>query len=837
MTDAENNPRPSALLALAMLVVAPAGCCAYMCYPPWASGALLAAVLVLATCQLVVFSAQRGEAGRSPLAVWIAAGALLAWLGIVVARSECSEFALRQVAWAVAFLAAAVLGAGAGQGRQRRLALYVVAAVGVVLSAIGLAHWLGWNVMEHASYGNRLSAFTNPNRYAVLLTVCWACGAGALVGVWGERWIENRRLKIGLMVAALVLVGACIALTLSRLTLMAASLTAALVSMAWMRLRQADLRKPLETTGLAGLAWRLLPALTLIIALGACFAVGQHALRERAKSLVEADLGQRYRAWEAVWPLLWENPLWGLGPGLFEARFTTVQPLEMQGRWRELHSDWMQLGVEAGFVTLALALALALAWLWDVWRRAKHSYRRDKARAFERLLPAAGIVVALVCSLADFPLREPATAVLVFFLAGMLCQQWPPPKSAPVPLDTEKEAAAVPLWRRAAAWGGALALGAVFLVAAWIPGRNALAYARSPWMGHLFCPEPAAEQADAWRAATATDPSDPELRFHAARALGRVGTPGALAEARADLEAARRLNPYEHRYYWVAGIVEAWAGDSAAAAAFGEEAVRHAPHNLALREWLGRLYATRIPKDVMGESRDAAVAQAMRHLQVAFEGSGRSEIIQFLEQSDFTPAEIGELWPGSVAEAKLHRAEFFLAGHQPHLVDRELRGGPPEEPALNGQYHLLQGALAFRRGDIETGIAEWQAAFKVLPSDVWVKRGPWLAGHLPDLDGPIAAQMVDAFGDQLSRLPAVTEALAWALVRARNWLPANRLLEKSAHQSTSLSAAWAEVALGLKDLPEAESRAGSVQQRDGKAWAAWRTDFERRMEAQRKGAR
>ncbi|MGD0090996.1 MAG: hypothetical protein ABSE73_13845 [Planctomycetota bacterium] len=43
---------------------------------------------------------------------------------------------------------------------------------------------------------------------------------------------------------------------------------------------------------------------------------------------------------------------------------------------------------------------------------------------------------------------------------------------------------------------------------------------------------------------------------------------------------------------------------------------------------------------------------------------------------------------------------------QPHLADRELKGTPPEEPALNGQYHLLQGAVAFRRGDIETGVAE-----------------------------------------------------------------------------------------------------------------------------------
>ena len=548
---------------LAMIFIA-AGCCVFMCYPPWASGALLAVLLALAACQLVISAGRKGEEGRPPLAVWIAAGALLAWLGIVAARSECSELALRQVVWAVGFLAAAVLGAGVA--RQRRFVMYAALTAGVVLSAIGMAHWLGWNLMEHTTYENRLTAFTNPNRYAVLLTVCWACGTGALAGVWNSRWTENRRLRTGLLVAALVFVGACLALTLSRLTLMAASLTAALVSLAWMRLRQTDLRIPLETEGLARLVWQLLPAVTLIVALGACFAVGQHALRERAKDLIETDFDQRYRAWKAVWPLLWEHPLAGLGPGLFEARFTTVQPLDMQGRWRELHSDWLQLGVEAGMVTLVLALVLALAWLWDVWRRAKHSYRRDKARAFERLLPAAGIVVALLCSLADFPLREPATAVLVFFLAGMLCQQWPLSESAPAPLDNQGEAAAAPLRRRAVVWSGALALAAVFLAAAWIPGRNALAYARSPWLGHLFCPDPAADQADSWRAATAADPCDPELRFHAARAISRVGTPGALAEARAGLAAARRLNPYEHRYYWMAGIVEGWAGNNAAAA-------------------------------------------------------------------------------------------------------------------------------------------------------------------------------------------------------------------------------------------------------------------------------
>jgi O-antigen ligase len=817
-----------------------AGLLVFGCQPPWAGGALLGAILLLGGAYLAATAWAGANSIPLPRALAVGAVVLVAWLCVVAAvHAHASDgapaFGVRCLSFAASYLAAALLGAHVGASRAGvRFALHGAFIAGVLLATLGLLRWLGHGVTEGLDYGNRLTAFTNPNRFAVALAVCCACGAGALCETWATPWAAYRRTRLIVLGAALLFATACVGLTLSRLTLLAAAFSAVLLSVAWLRLRSGGLPSDPYADPFVRLFWRALPFLTLLVALGVCFAVGQHALRERARSLVEVDASSRWTAWAAVWPLLLENPVRGLGPGMFESRFTAVQPFDLQGRWRELHSDWLQLGVETGLVTLGLALLCAALWARQVWRAARREHREDPAVAWQRLLVAAGVLVALACSLADFPLREPATAVLVFFLAGMLSRRWPTDDKETAPQEATVVAVSGGAWRQIAMRAALGVLAACFLAAAWPSGRNAMAYARSPWMWHLLPPAPAANQVESWRRAAATDPSDPELRFHLARAALQSNRPEDLEEARASVLAALDLNPVEHRYYWLAALVEGRLGDQESASSHGERAVKLAPGNLVLRDWMGRHYVAGVRPDDPDPSRGDAIAKALPHLQIVAREASAAPAIGLLAQHGYMAADISGLWPGDAAASVLRRAELYLAQDQLALADHELAQLQPEEEALRGERQLLLGSLAFRRGDVDAGVAAWQEAFRLLPRRQWARKGPWLVSRLPELGDGTAVKLVDAFQPQISFLPAVAEKLAWAMVRSRDWLPANRLLDKTASLSASLQAAWAEVGLGLSDYMAAESRAAIVRQRGGRDWARWGEDFARRLEAQRK---
>ena len=648
-------------------------------------------------------------------------------------------------------------------------------------------------------------------------------------------------IRVAVKTGAAILVLVCIILTLSRLALSAIAVVTVFFGLAWIQLRSLEAQRlsiPAVSAveRMAQWANRLMPVFGLILVLGICFAVGQNALRIRALGLAETGLGERWRGWVAAWPLFCEHPLMGQGLGAFESRFTAVQPIDLRGRWRELHSDWLQLAVEAGLPALILALAVTAAWWRSVWRLVKADYQVSRLWALERGLPVAGIIVALLCSAVDFPLREPATAILVFFLAGTVCQTWPDAVAEsgarqPGGVEGPPGQCFRQPWLQ---HGGAILLALLSVGAALVSGRNALAYSRSPWVWHLSCPSYTPAAVGAWRAALAIDPGDPHIRFALSASLLKAGTPDALTEARSNLKTACEMLPDDYKSYGLAALVEEKAGNHDQAIALVEEAVRRAPGNPELRQLAGGLYLRGLPRDAIGEQRDAIVNIALGHFQAVMAVADPAQIIGELKARGCMVDEIGRLWAGQDAASRLRRAEFFLEEDQLHLVDRELNTPPPSEPGDLSRYHLLLGALCFRRGDDGPAVEEWGLALDCAPLKVLAQRGNWMAGHLPPLDGRLAEKLATRIEAHLPQLPALNDALMWALVRGRNCPAADRLLAKTAYQSPSLYAAWAEAALGMSDFDMAKARAEAALQRGPRDWLGWHRDFMDRLRAQRK---
>lgn len=126
-----------------------------------------------------------------------------------------------------------------------------------------------------------------------------------------------------------------------------------------------------------------------------------------------ADGTERYAFWRAtlaatrdVWP-------WGSGIATFDAFYPLYEPDALIGPYRipAAHNDYLQLLLEGGLPALVLMIAgLALLVTAAVAAR-----RRPLGRA-----AAAGIVILLIHSAVDFPLRMMALSAVFGLLAGVL---------------------------------------------------------------------------------------------------------------------------------------------------------------------------------------------------------------------------------------------------------------------------------------------------------------------------------------------------------------------------------------------------------------------------------
>lgn len=256
--------------------------------------------------------------------------------------------------------------------------------------------------------------FGNRNHQTTLLAVGVPLSVLAVQGAWRTDWRAPAVASIA--VSLMLVVGALV--TTSRAAFILGPLAAMLGLAVALRMRSARPSAWLETAPLALLAGACALAVALVVAMS----VGPVAER------FDAAAGELRLS---LFPIVARAGLdfapFGSGLGTFAQVYQVYEPSGLIGPAfvNHAHNEFLELWLEAGVPGLVLLLAF-LGWV--IWT----AFRRSGASAAERATAMAGlavVVLILVHSLVDYPLRTPAIAAVFGLACAMLVR--PPADLAP----------------------------------------------------------------------------------------------------------------------------------------------------------------------------------------------------------------------------------------------------------------------------------------------------------------------------------------------------------------------------------------------------------------------
>ncbi|HLX62153.1 MAG TPA: O-antigen ligase family protein [Planctomycetota bacterium] len=877
-------------LALGVIALAPF---VYGSYPPWISG--LTAGLVCALGALHVFLALifKSDFFPVPRALQISAYLMLAWLGAMVARDAfgasgptvSASISVRTLPYALAYFAAGMLGAcfnSAIRGRagadtlRIKWAYIALTSTGAVLAALALIQWMGFDVKswsaEKIQHPRVSGILISANRFAVMEALCLSCALALFLATFkepdaGRRDELRRRARQLALLLIIAGMGMSMVLTLSRLTIVAFGIGLASIALIW---TVQTWREQKESAWGGSRVERIqraaFLALPLIVVLGyAALALtfGAQRLMERLTKLGDEESGERMAAIKVSTQLLnsTDARLFGHGLGGFEYAFTPIQPATLDGRWNRLHSDWLQLAIEAGLPALALAVALTFFWLL-AWK--KNLPRGEEATAFEwsagfqpagsrrfgkevvlRLVPLAGVVTVLISTALDFPLREPSLALAFFFLAGMLA------RSADVqPAGSRRFYLRIPL---------GIALLAALGWSAFIAGRNGIAFAASPLFGQWDVPFKFGKDVSGWERPTAIDPGEAQLHFGAAmaalnsvdeaRKAGRTFTTATEEERAAwarGLEhalAAQALSPRDFEMPWAASRLSAALGDWTAADALRRRALELSPGNRVLLLELGSYWLTRVKMaPPVGSVRAQRVAEALAAFRslIRIDPGYAPGIAQWMENADCDLEEILQLWEGDSPQACVERAIYLWKRKEFESAEQALAPLTPAALAASKKeaiwYHALKGASEFKRHADDKGVSAWSNALELEAVHSEAPVLGWMTVFARDEFAVDQVEKLAALGEKLRNAPTLVNVLGLKLHQNGRDFSACKLLEKTAGNTDYLCMLYAECALAAKDWETAAAQAARVRQfsSNGSDWTKWLANFELRLAQQKK---
>lgn len=290
--------------------------------------------------------------------------------------------------------------------RERLIYFCIAAAVlGIALGAAQLASggnklypW-GWT-----DAGSVNGFFANRNHFAssLLATLPFAVTIGAATLRRGGR---SSPLWLGALFAGLVVVALAAIRSRAGIALLAPVMVGSLLA-AW----------------IAAGRGRPRPAL-LLVAGTVCAALTAVAVLALPPILARFDTAGAPEGRFDRWPLVAETaqtylPL-GTGVGSFDAVYRSVEPLAQLDHsfFNQAHNDYLETWLETGWLGIALVVAF-LVWFvrrsWTAWK-APPSREGDLQRA-----SSVAIVVLLLHSAGDYPLRTTTMAVIFALCCGLL---------------------------------------------------------------------------------------------------------------------------------------------------------------------------------------------------------------------------------------------------------------------------------------------------------------------------------------------------------------------------------------------------------------------------------
>lgn len=305
--------------------------------------------------------------------------------------------------------------AGASARLRLMLAVLVVAILDLLLSVLQFSTrgdaGLAFYDTLHAS--SALGLFANRNHNADLLLIAPLLAAAYLKVAPSPALTPIRRPAM-LILLVIFLLGVLIASSRAGLALAIIPVAAVLVLFAS---RPAS-RLPVQRSGRALSIPILATTAALVVGIAVLGSTNNVARRIFARFGASDD--QRFSFWPDVvyavqqyWPI-------GSGLGSFPDVFRSVERLNIVGEFyiNHAHNEYLELLLEVGLWGAVLVLLFLI--LFVVVGGRHFVRRRGQPIAAIALAASAGIVLMLLHSLVDYPLRTPALAILFGMLSGLL---------------------------------------------------------------------------------------------------------------------------------------------------------------------------------------------------------------------------------------------------------------------------------------------------------------------------------------------------------------------------------------------------------------------------------
>lgn len=317
------------------------------------------------------------------------------WLPVSLTPETTWQYTLALLPPLAVFLAA--LAVSPADRRKLVAVVLIGAAANVILGALQLAS--GGNPIlysdENPDPHSAVGFFANRNHLASFLIMSLPL-AGVFAGSAMRQVLVDRRLQVALAVLFALITIVAIAATRSRAGVLLAgpALIAAMV-VAWTASTSAD-RK-----------WGLLAlAVAIAAAIGAVAAFGLSPLMARFDDDISTE--GRLEVWPAVISGTKQYLPVGSGVGSFMPVYQSIEtPETLDGSyWNNAHNDYLEIWLEAGWPG---ALGIALFVLWWI-QRSFHVWGSMGSSGSLGRAASIGIGLALLHSLADYPLRTEAVA-------------------------------------------------------------------------------------------------------------------------------------------------------------------------------------------------------------------------------------------------------------------------------------------------------------------------------------------------------------------------------------------------------------------------------------------
>lgn len=270
---------------------------------------------------------------------------------------------------------------------------------------------------DPSDVGLPIGLLANRNHQALLLAI-----GILLLAEWGIRngWGERTaHLRLGATLAGILVLTTIILLTGSRtgLALMLIAVTAifatGIVRIVRARTRSVPLLLLLACSPFA------------MIALAAYVAQDSSFMR-LSRSARELGEDMRILALPTVWKIALQYLPWGTGFGSFDRVFMQFEPdaILVRGYFNRAHSDPLEVMIAGGVPSLAVVF-LFLLWYAKAAIASLIAARLDSS--YGRRVAVLAILLALLASLVDYPLRTPFLSVVFVLLCGLA--------SSPIALD------------------------------------------------------------------------------------------------------------------------------------------------------------------------------------------------------------------------------------------------------------------------------------------------------------------------------------------------------------------------------------------------------------------